>query len=365
MSFLKDLLLFYTTDVDVIGIKHLDSHSFSSKMECQSHFSESGEYHGGRTKMKLVHFHRMSSDDQLDKAELSITPSLRQNVLNCLAFLRPRKSERNAEQARRQNLERRTPTPSIIPALSFASMMSQVDASPYAWPTSDSMNPNTTALVIIDMQKDFCSPDGYLVQQGYEIDSVRAVIPRIKQLLTLFRTLGFPIYHTREGHRSDLSTLSARELSRSRNNPSGLGIGDMGPLGRLLIRGEKGHDIIPELYPLDGEQVIDKPGRSAFQHTDFKLMLNIRGITNLIICGVTTDVCVHSTMRDANDNNFDCLLVEDASAASEEHLHTHAVESVKAEGGIFGAVSTTDRILAALGAKESGGLKRLSAGDQF
>lgn len=120
-----------------------------------------------------------------------------------------------------------------------------------------------------------------------------------------------------------------------------------------------GHDIIPELYPIEGEQVIDKPGRSAFQHTDFKLMLDIRGIKNLVICGVTTDVCVHSTMRDANDNNFDCLLVEDASAASEELLHAHAVESIKAEGGIFGAVSTTGNVLAALGVKQNGGLKRL------
>jgi nicotinamidase-related amidase len=116
-----------------------------------------------------------------------------------------------------------------------------------------------------------------------------------------------------------------------------------------LIRGEKGHDIIPELAPLENENIIDKPGRSAFQHTEFKLMLNIKGIKNLIICGVTTDVCVASTMRDANDNNFDCLLVEDATAASEEALHRGAVAMVKTEGGIFGAVSTTTKILSALG----------------
>jgi nicotinamidase-related amidase len=188
--------------------------------------------------------------------------------------------------------------------------------------------------------------------QGYNISAAREIIPRVQNLLTTFRAYGFPIYHTREGHRPDLSTLSSRELTRSKNNESGKGIGDYGPLGRLLIRGQPGHDIIPELYPLPGENVIDKPGRSAFQHTEFGLMLKIKGIKNLIICGVTTDVCVHSTMREANDNGFDCLLVEDATAASEPHLHAGAVESVKAEGGIFGAVSTADRILAALEVKK-------------
>ncbi|TVY30108.1 Peroxyureidoacrylate/ureidoacrylate amidohydrolase [Lachnellula hyalina] len=324
-------------------------------MNCSSHYSESID-NDDRTNTKLVHFHQMSNDDPPEKAvEPSIRPSPYWNLFTCFDIFRPRKTTKlNAEQARRLDLEQRTSTPSIITALSFAKMGSQVDATPYAWPISGGMNPMTTALVIIDMQKDFCSSEGYLVHQGYSIAPARAVIPRIKELLTIFRTLNFPIYHTREGHRPDLSTLSARELARSRNNPSGLGIGDKGPLGRLLVRGESGHDIIPELYPLEGEQIIDKPGRSAFQHTDFKLMLNIRGIKNLVICGVTTDVCVHSTMREANDNNFDCLLVEDASAASEELLHAHAVESVKAEGGIFGAVATVDKVLEALGAKQAG-----------
>jgi nicotinamidase-related amidase len=197
-----------------------------------------------------------------------------------------------------------------------------------------------------------CSLEGYMSFQGYDISAAREIVPRLQNLLTTFRARGFPIYHTREGHRPDLSTLSSRELTRSKNNQSGLGIGDYGPLGRLLIRGQPGHDIIPELYPLPGENVIDKPGRSAFQHTEFGLMLKIKGIKNLLICGVTTDVCVHSTMREANDNGFDCLLVEDATSASEPHLHAGAVESVKAEGGIFGAVSTTDKILAALEVKK-------------
>ncbi|KAF4635319.1 hypothetical protein G7Y89_g2786 [Cudoniella acicularis] len=185
----------------------------------------------------------------------------------------------------------------------------QVEATPYSWPVDGGFNPETTALVIIDMQKDFCSPQGYLVHQGR----------------------GFTIYHTREGHRPDLSTLSSRERARSKNNETGMGIGDKGPLGRLLIRGEEGHDIIEELSPKEDEQIIDKPGRSAFQHTEFRLMLNIRGIKNLVICGVTTDVCVHSTMREANDNSFDCILVEDATAASEAHLHSGAIGSVIAE----------------------------------
>jgi len=228
-------------------------------------------------------------------------------------------------------------------------MEPKISANPYDWPSDGILDPKTTALVIIDMQMDFCAPEGYLVYQGYDIDPVRAVIPRLQHLLGVFRAHGFPIYYTREGHRPDLSTLSIRELNRSRNNESGLGIGDPGPLGRLLVRDEKGHDIIPELYPLPNENIIDKPGRSAFQHTDFGLLLNLKGIKNLIICGVTTDVCVSSTMREANDNGFDCLIVEDATAASEQKLHDAAIASVKAEGGIFGAVTTSDKILGAVG----------------
>jgi nicotinamidase-related amidase len=174
------------------------------------------------------------------------------------------------------------------------------------------------------------------------------VIPAIQTLLETARYEGLQIYHTREGHRSDLSTLSARERFRSKNNESGLGMGDEGPLGRFLVRGEKGHDIIDELKPRDGEPIIDKPGRSTFAHTDFKLLLDIRGIKNLIICGVTTDVCVHSTMREGNDLGLDCLLVYDACAAGVDDLHNAAVASVQEEGGIFGAVASTMDVLQAL-----------------
>ena len=147
------------------------------------------------------------------------------------------------------------------------------------------------------------------------------------------------------GHRPDLSTLSSREAFRSRNNHSGLGIGSIGPLGRLLIRGEDGHDIIPELYPLPGEPIIDKPGRGAFAHTDFELILRIKGIRNLIVAGVTTDVCVSTTLREANDRGFDCLLVEDCAAACELDLHRSSISSVQMEGGIFGASSKLQKIL--------------------
>lgn len=142
--------------------------------------------------------------------------------------------------------------------------------------------------------------------------------------------------------------MSARELFRSRNNALGLGIGDAGPLGRLLVRGEAGHDTLPELYPHEGEPVIEKPGKGAFTNTDLELLLRVKGIKNLIICGVTTDVCVHTTMREANDRGYDCILVEDACAASTEELHALTVLSTKAEGGVFGAVASVKDIVAGL-----------------
>lgn len=150
------------------------------------------------------------------------------------------------------------------------------------------------------------------------------------------------------GHRPDLSTLSSREAYRSRNNASGLGIGSQGPLGRLLIRGEVGHDIVDELYPVPGEPVIDKPGRSAFAHTDFELLLRNKGIKNLVIAGINTDICVSTTMREANDRGFDCVVLEDGTAASEPSLHVSTLESVKMEGGIFGAVANLEDLILAV-----------------
>lgn len=184
--------------------------------------------------------------------------------------------------------------------------------------------------------------------QGYDLSATQAIIPKISHLLSVCRKANLHIFHTREGHRPDLSDVPDRELFRSRNNPSGVGIGFTGTLGRMLVRGEPGHDFVPELYPLDGEPIIDKPGKGAFANTDFELILRTEGIKSLIICGATTDVCVHTTMREANDRGYDCLLVEDCCAASMEHLHRAALEMVRTEGGIFGATATLEDVLAGL-----------------
>lgn len=156
------------------------------------------------------------------------------------------------------------------------------------------------------------------------------------------------VFHTREGHRADLSDLPERERLRSISRTTGVGIGMPGPMGRLLVRGEPGHDIVPELYPRTGEPIIDKPGKGAFTNTDFDLLLRVKSIKNLIFCGVTTDVCVHSTMREANDRSFDCLLIEDCCAASEESLHLATIASTRAEGGVFGATAPLQAVLEAL-----------------
>lgn len=180
---------------------------------------------------------------------------------------------------------------------------------------------------------------------------LRKVIQPVLTLLKHFSDSHFPIYFTRESHRPDFSTLSSREHFRSRNNASGLGIGSPTPrLGRALTRGQLGCAVIPELqlYCHDDEQcsnVIDKPGRSAFAHTELELMLRNKGVRNLVICGVTTDVCVHSTMREANDRGFDCVLVGDACAVGTDELHRFALESVKGEGGIFGSITTVKDVV--------------------
>ncbi|KAJ5542222.1 hypothetical protein N7535_004644 [Penicillium sp. DV-2018c] len=235
----------------------------------------------------------------------------------------------------------------------------QLSAYPYDWPHDASFTPYTSALVIIDMQKDFCLPGGYMGYQGYDVSAAQALIPRLQRLLHAFRSAGFPVYHTREGHRPDLSTLSSREAYRSRNNAAGLGIGSDGPMGRLLIRGEPGHDIVDELYPIPGEPVIDKPGRGAFAHTDFELLLRNKGIKNLVIAGVTTDVCVSTTMREANDRGFDCVILEDCTAAAEPSLHMSTIESVKMEGGIFGTVAKLEDTIQAVETFKAVTMKKL------
>lgn len=216
-------------------------------------------------------------------------------------------------------------------------MTKYIHSDPYAWPFDGDFQISNTALIVIDMQIDFCGQGGYIDQMGFDIMLTRATIEPIKSLLEVMRKKGFYIIHTREGHRPDLSDLPANKKWRSEKN--GAGIGAEGPCGRVLTRGAKGWDIIPELYPLEGEPIIDKPGKGAFYATDLDMVLKLKGIRNLVITGITTDVCVSTTLRDANDRGYECLLLEDCCAATEKKNHLAAVENIKLQGGIFGAVA--------------------------
>jgi biuret amidohydrolase len=228
-----------------------------------------------------------------------------------------------------------------------------VAAAPYPWPYDGDLRPENTALVVIDMQTDFCGKGGYIDLLGYDIGVTRACVAPIQRLLARMRERGYHVLHTREGHRPDLSDLPANKRWRSRRvqggGPPQIGIGDEGPCGRVLVRGEPGWDIIPELAPLAGEPIIDKPGKGSFYATDLDMILRQRGIRNLVLTGITTDVCVHTTMRDANDRGYECLILSDCTAATDRGNHEAALKMVTMQNGVFGAVSSSTALLEVLG----------------
>ena len=203
-----------------------------------------------------------------------------------------------------------------------------------------------TALLVIDMQRDFLDPRGYAALAGVDVQRLRQTIAPVPALMAAARDGGVRVLFTREGHRPDLSDCPPSKLARSR--AAGAEIGSQGPLGRLLVRGEFGHDLVDEVTPLPGEVVIDKPGYSAFHQTELDQILRSQGITTLIVCGVTTEVCVHTTVRAATDLGYRCITVADACAASEAHLQQPAIEMLGVEGGIFGQVARSAAAIASI-----------------
>jgi nicotinamidase-related amidase len=219
--------------------------------------------------------------------------------------------------------------------------MPLLDAEPSPLP----VEPARTALILIDMQRDFLEPGGFGESLGNDVSRLAAAVPPARALLAAARRAGLLVIHTREGHRPDLSDAPKAKVERG--DPA-LRIGAPGPMGRILIRGEPGHDIIPDLYPRPGEPVIDKPGKGAFYATDLGAILGERGIETLLICGVTTEVCVHTTTREANDRGFRCAVVGDACASYIPEFHAAGLAMIKAQGGIFGWVTDSAAAVALL-----------------
>jgi biuret amidohydrolase len=206
--------------------------------------------------------------------------------------------------------------------------------------------PERTALVLIDMQRDFLEPGGFGEALGNDVRHLRSAIGPCQALLEGFRQAGLFVVHTREGHRADLSDAHPAKLRRGAPKAR---IGDVGPMGRILIRGEPGHELIEELKPRGDEPVVDKPGKGAFYATDLSAILSSRCIETLVICGVTTEVCVHTTLREANDRGFECLVPSDCTASYFPEFKEAALQMVSAQGGIFGWVTESAHLLSALG----------------
>ena len=222
-----------------------------------------------------------------------------------------------------------------------------------AKPKGTSLKPSTTALIIIDMQRDFLEADGFGAVLGNDVSKLAAAIEPCKAVLSAARAAGMLVIHTREGHRADLTDLhphkNSTRLLDGVVEADGC-IGTQGKLGKILVRGEPGHDIIPALYPKSGEPIIDKPGKGSFYATDLECILQARGISTLLVCGVTTEVCVHTTVREANDRGYHCIVVEDACASYTPEFHRVGIEMVWRQGGLFGSVTNSKELVGAISA---------------
>jgi nicotinamidase-related amidase len=230
----------------------------------------------------------------------------------------------------------------------------KIEAKPYAF----EFDPERTALLMIDMQRDFMEPGGLGEFLGNDVSPMRAAVEPARRVLEAAREAGVFVVHTREGHRPDLADLPDSKYLRGNLN---IKIGDEGPMGRVLVRGEKGHDIIPEVYPIEGEPVVDKPGKGAFWATDLHGILQNRNITSLIVCGVTLEVCVHTTVREGNDRGYDALVVSDATASYFPEFYRVGLEMISAQGGIFGWVASSDAVVPALEQAAAGRAGKSSA----
>lgn len=221
-----------------------------------------------------------------------------------------------------------------------------VPADPYPWPLLDGVAPERCAVVVVDMQIDFCDPRGYIGQMGYDIGPLRAPFEPIRRVLAAARAVGMKVVHTRQGYRPDMADMPG--WRRERYWRTGVPVGEAGPMGRILVRHEAGWQIVPELAPAPGEPVIDKTACGAFTGTDMEIVLRRLGVECLAFCGNTIDVCVHTSLREANDRGFQCLLLADCCGAVDPGLHAWSLESIKVEGGVFGSVADSQAFAMAL-----------------